>query len=67
MPIWRPLRAVCRVADGLTAEELAEGRRDREKQPSIEASWERPRVLQVLSSGNASELGRRAAGVGCAG
>jgi hypothetical protein len=61
MQIMRPLRAVCRVADGLTAEELAEGKRGPWETAIDEAAWE-------LTAGAAGaeaqetldELGRRA-------
>lgn len=61
MQIWRPLRAICRVADGLSDEELAEGKRGQWETAIDEASWE-------LTAGAAGaeaqetldELGRRA-------
>ena len=61
MQIWRPLRAICRVADGLTAEELAEGKRGPWETAIDEASWELTAgAAGVEAQETLDELGRRA-------
>jgi len=65
MQIWRPLRAVCRVADGLTAEELAEGKRGPWETAIDEASWELTAgAAGIEAQETLDELGRRAAAWG---
>ena len=65
MQIWRPLRAICRVADGLTAEELAEGKRGPWETAIDEASWELTAgAAGVEAQETLDELGRRAAAWG---
>lgn len=61
MQIWRPLRAICRVADGLTAEELAEGKRGPWETAIDEASWELTAgAAGVEAQDTLDELTRRA-------
>jgi energy-coupling factor transporter ATP-binding protein EcfA2 len=61
MQIWRPLRALCRVADGLTAEELAEGKRGPWETAIDEASWELTAgAAGVEAQETLDELSRRA-------
>ena len=61
MQISRPLRAICRVADGLTAEELAEGKRGRWETAIDEALWELTAgAAWVEAQETLDELARRA-------
>lgn len=61
MQIMRPLRAICRVADGLTEEELAEGKRGPWETAIDEASWELTAgAAGVEAQETLDELGRRA-------